>query len=203
VPRHAAAASSKGGDAGGERLTQSAREGRPRNGVDLARAAQERALRYGSPVLRSLIAAREARALSLMTDGKAAGKRLTEARRLVDRTGRGRPSPDWAAFHGHAELDYAQGLLHADFGRHHAAVQFIRAALAHQDRTYGRNRAIYRLTLAKGLVISGEVDEGAAHAVASLEHLEEVAGLLGDVGAVSAREAAQELSEYARTKGAA
>lgn len=90
---------------------------------------------------------------------------------------------------------------------------FLRAALAHQHRTYGRNRALYRLTLARGLVQAGEVDEGAAEAVGSLEHLEEVESgrvmrkltevhrLLAAVDATSARAAAGELTEYTRQKG--
>lgn len=75
--------------------------------------------------------------------------------------------------------------------------------------------ALYRITLAKNLIAAGEVDEGAAHAVGSLEHLEEVesgrvtqrlaeaAGALGNVEAASAREAAGELAEYVQTRGAA
>ncbi|MCX2971189.1 MULTISPECIES: hypothetical protein [Streptomyces] len=194
---------------------QANHEGRPRDGLDLARAAQERAARHGSPVLRSLIAAREARALSLMADKRAASRRLADALRLLERPDRGQPPPQWAAFHGAAELDYAQGLFYTELGRHGAAARFLRAALAHQDRTYGRNRALYRLTLSRSLVAAGEVDEGAASAVASLEHIEEVesgrvlrrlaevADLLGAVDAAAAREAAAELGEYARVKGVA
>lgn len=194
---------------------QACHEGRARDGLDLARAAQERATRLCSPVLQSLIAAREARALSLMADGKTAGRRLTDAMQLVDRNGRGRPSPEWTAFHGPAELDYAQGLLYTELGHHQAATGFLRAALAHQEANYGRNQALYRITLARSLVEAGEVDEGAAHAVGSLEHLEEVesgrvmrrltevAGALRGIDAASARGAAEELTEYAETKGAA
>lgn len=194
---------------------QACHEGRPREGLELARAAQERAIRLGSPTLRSIIAAREARALSLMNDGRGASQRLTEAMHLVDRSGTGRPAPTWAAFHGQAELDYSQGMLYTEMGHHGAAVQFLRAALAHQDRTYGRNRALYRLTLANSLVRSGDVDEGAAHAVESLEHLEEVESgrvtrklrevtdLLRQHDAGPARQAAEELTEYAAAKGAA
>lgn len=189
--------------------------GRPRDGLNLARAARDRAVRYGSPVLVSLLASREARALSLLGDTTAAKKRLAESMQLVERDQRGRPSPDWAAFHGHAELDYAQGLLYTEAGHHHSAVQFLRAALEHQDRTYGRNRALYRLTLSRSLVQSGEADEAAAHAVQSLEHLEEVesgrvtrrlkevTGLLRGVKAVSAQEAADQLTEYTELSGAA
>ncbi|MFF2650403.1 hypothetical protein [Streptomyces sp. NPDC058045] len=194
---------------------QACHEGRPREGLELARAAQERATRLGSPTLRSIIASREARALSLMGDGHGAGKRLAAAMRLVERSGTGRPAPEWAAFHGHAELDYSQGLLYTELGHHGAAVQFLRAALEHQDRTHGRNRALYRITLANSLVRAGDVDEGAAHAVESLEHLEEVESgrvtrklrdvtdLLRGHDADCARQAVEELSEYADAKGAA
>jgi hypothetical protein len=194
---------------------QACHEGRARDGLNLARAAQDRATRLGSPVLQSIIAAREARALSLMADGKTAGRRLAAAIQLVEHEGRGRPSPEWTAFHGPAELDYANGLLYTELGHHQAATQFLRAALAHQEANYGRNRALYRITLAQSLVDAGEVDEGAAHAVGSLEHLEEVesgrvlrrlnnvAGALRSVNAASAQEAADELTEYAEMKGAA
>lgn len=191
---------------------QASYEGRPREGFNLARAAQDRATRYGSPVLQSLLASRAARALSQMQDTTAARRQLAASMRLVENPERGRPSPEWAAFHGQAELDYAQGLMYTDSGHHGAAVQFLRAALAHQDRTYGRNRALYRLTLARSLIHAGEVDEAAAHAVESLEHLEEVesgrvtrrldevASLLHTAGAVTASEAADQLTAYAETR---
>jgi hypothetical protein len=196
---------------------QACYEGRPRDGLDLARAAQERATRLGSPVLQSVIAGREARALSLLSDDKAAGRRLTVAMQLIERDGNGsgRPSPEWTAFHGPAEIEYAQGLFYTEIGHHAAAAQFLRAALVHQEAAYGRNRALYRLTLAKSLVDAGEVDEGAAHAVGSLEHLEEVesgrvrrrltevAGALRAVDAASAQDAADQLYEYAQDKEAA
>jgi hypothetical protein len=194
---------------------QASYEGRPRDGLDLARAAQERATRLGSPMLQSLIAVREARALSLMSDGKTAGGRIAEAMRLIERSDRGRPSPEWTAFHGPSELDYAQGQLYTELGHHQAAVQFLRAALARQGAQYGRNRALYGMTLARGLVRAGEVDEGAAYAVGSLERLEEVesgrvlrrvtevADALRSVDAVSARDAAEQLTKYAEMRGAA
>ncbi|MGP3952650.1 hypothetical protein [Streptomyces sp. 7N604] len=187
---------------------QASHEGRPRDGYDLARAAHQRAAALGSPVLLSLIEAREARALALMRDHTGARRCLANSIRMADRADHGRPAPDWAAFHGNAELDYAQGLLYTEAGHHKAAVPFLRAALAHQDRTYGRNLALYRLTLARSLVQAGEVDEGAAEAVGSLEQLAEVEsgrvvrrlaevrGLLQGTDAVSARESAEALNEY-------
>jgi len=140
---------------------------------------------------------------------------MTDAMRLVDRQGRGRPSPEWTAFHGTAELDYAQGLLWTELGHHRAATAFFRAALAHQETKYGRNRALYRFTLAQGLIDAGEVDEGGAQAVAGLDDLDDVesgrvirrltdvVGSLRAVDTVSAREAAAELADYVYTRGAA
>ncbi|MEU9337945.1 hypothetical protein AB0D49_33090 [Streptomyces sp. NPDC048290] len=194
---------------------QACHEGRARDGLELARAAQERATHLGSPVLQSLIAVREARALSLMANGTDAKRRLSAALQLVDRQDRGRPCPEWADFHGHAELDYAHGLLYTDLGNHRAATRFLSAALAHQEASYGRNRALYRITLALALVNAGEVDEAAAHAVGSLEALEEVESgrvmrrlttvtkSLQAVDARSARAAAEELTEYRLAKEAA
>ncbi|MFF0448221.1 hypothetical protein ACFYT4_17735 [Streptomyces sp. NPDC004609] len=194
---------------------QATYEGRARDGLDLARAAQERATSLGSPVLQSISATRGTRALALMADGTRARRRLADAMRLLDRNGRGRPSPEWAAFHGPTELEYAQGLLYAELGNHQAATQFLRAALAHQESSYGRNRALYGLTLVRSLIDAGEVDEGAARAVEALEHLEEVesgrvmrrlaevAGALRHVDAVSARDAAEQLTQYSKAKGAA
>ncbi|MFM9443540.1 hypothetical protein [Streptomyces acidiscabies] len=194
---------------------QASYEGRPRDGVNLARAAQERAARGGALVLRSLLVSREARALSLMGDHTTAKKRLADSMRLVERGERGRPSPAWAAFHGHAELDYAQGLFYAEAGKPHASAQFLRAALDHQDRAYGRNRALYRLTLARSLAHAGEADEAAAHAVESLDHLaevesgrvtrrlKEVTALLRTVDAAATRDAVGRLTEHIESRGAA
>ncbi|WP_229868824.1 hypothetical protein [Streptomyces inusitatus] len=194
---------------------QACHEGRVRDGLDLARAAQERAARLGSPLLQSVIAVREARALSLLADGKGASRRLADAMRFVEKDGRGRPSPEWTSFHGPAELEYAQGLLNTEMGHHGAATHFLRAALAHQEANYGRNRALYKFTFARALIDAGEVDEGAAHAVANLENLEEVesgrvmrrlhevAGALHAVDSPAAQEAAEHLTEYADMKGAA
>ncbi|MFI6493702.1 hypothetical protein [Streptomyces sp. NPDC050564] len=135
-------------------------EGRPRDGYELARAAHQFAVPIGSPVLLSLIASREARALSLMKDQSRARKKLAESVRMVERSKRGRPAPDWAAFHGYAELDYAQGLPYSETGHHKAAVPFRRAALAHQDRSYGRNRALYRITRSRPLRPEGLAPTG-------------------------------------------
>lgn len=189
-------------------------DGRPREAYNLARAASERAARYGSPVLQSILAAREARALSLTGDSSAARKKLTASMRYAEHTGRGR-TPEWTSFHGQAELDFAQGTLYSEAGHHKAAIPYLRAALAHQHQAYGRNRALYRLTLATNLIQAGEVDEGATQAVTNLDQIDEVesgrvthrlrdvTALLRTSTATAARDAADELTEYLDTRGAA
>jgi hypothetical protein len=182
--------------------------GRSRDGLELARSARRRAETMGSPVLQSLLATREARALATMQDTPAARRALADAMRIAERADRGRPAPPWADFHGQAELDFAQGLLYTDSGHHHAAIPYLRAALAHQESQYGRNRALYRLTLARGLVQAGEVEEAAAEAVGSLGHLAEVQSgrvskrlvevrdLLQVHGSAAAREPADVLTDH-------
>lgn len=189
---------------------QAIHEDRPRDGFELARAARRRAESLESPVLLSLLAAREARALARMRDDHGARQCLAQAMRLASRPGRGRPTPSWAAFHGPAELDFVQGLLYTEAGHHRAAVPFLRAALSRQDRAYGRNRALYQLTLARSLVRAGEVDEGAAEARGTLEQLVEVESgrvtrrlaevrdLLAATNAAAARESVEALSAYVR-----
>ncbi|MFE9659860.1 hypothetical protein [Streptomyces sp. NPDC005955] len=193
---------------------QARHENRPREAVDLARAAQERAARLDSPALRSIMAAREAGALSFLADASGASKKLAESRRLLDRP-RGRPAPEWAAFHGHAELDNWEASLHINAGRHNAAIPFLRQTLARQDQMYGRNRALYRIRLATTLVKAGEIDEGAAHAVETIPSLEEVesgrvakeiskvTNLLRWQDADCARQAVACLTDYVRATGAA
>ncbi|MEV4503798.1 hypothetical protein [Streptomyces klenkii] len=187
---------------------QAIHEDRPRDGYDLARAARTRAVPFGSPALLSLIAAREARALAGLGDHGGARSRLADSFRMADRTGRGRPAPEWAAFHCHAELDFVQGLLYGEAGHYSSAVPFLRAALSRQDRVYGRNRALYRLTLARSLVQAGEAEEAAAEAVASLEHLAEVESgrvvrrlaevrdLLASTGGAGMRAPVEALTDY-------
>ncbi|WP_433341773.1 hypothetical protein [Streptomyces sp. CA-253872] len=185
--------------------------GRPRDGLLLARAAQDRAARQGSPALQSLIAAREARALTLLGDTSGASRLLARSMRLLEK--RGTAAPSWAAFHGQAELDYAQGLYYVDTGRPAAGVSFLRAALAHQTRIYSRNLTLYRLRLAGALAGAGELDEAADEAVRAVEHLDEVESgrvrrlaenvrtQLAGTSSVQAAAAAEEMDDRMRSRG--
>lgn len=186
---------------------------RPRDGLELARAARRRAKTLGSIALESLLATREARALAAIRDAPEARRALADGMRLAERAAKGRPGPAWADFHGQAELDFAQGLLFTDLGHHRAAIPYLQAALSHQESQYGRNRALYRLTLARGLIRAGEADKGAAEAVDSLGHLAEVQSgrvvkrlaevrdLLAETGSADVREPVDILSHHIQEAG--
>lgn len=187
---------------------QALHQDRPRDAVELAQAARRQAEPLGSPVVLSILALREARALARMQDGTGARRSMAQAMKLLDRGDKGRSAPEWAAYHQPAELDFAQGRMYADMGHHRAGIPFMRAALERQDRAYGRNRVLYRLTLAHSLIMAGEADEGAAAAVESLEHMAEVESsrvrsraaevrdLLATSDASAARDTVEMLDEY-------
>jgi tetratricopeptide (TPR) repeat protein len=188
-------------------------ENRAREAYDLARAAQERAADWSSPSLLSLLAAREARALARMHDHQGARRALARSMRLLERAEARHPVPEWADFHGLAELSYAQGLLYAESGHHQAAVPYVRAALAQQHSAYGRNRALYRLTLADAMIRSGDTDEGCAEAISVAQHLDELGSgrarrqlktighLLSSVDAASVRQATEQLAQITQQNG--
>jgi hypothetical protein len=150
--------------------------GRPRDGLELARSARRRAALLGASRLEGVLAVREARALASAQDASSAKRALADAMRLTERADRGRaaPSPAWADFHGQAELDFATGMTYADLGHYRAAIPYLQAALKHQESRFGRNRALYRLTMARTMIQAGAADGGAEEAVGSLAHLAEV-----------------------------
>lgn len=185
---------------------------RPREACELARAAQDRAAGWASPKLLSVLVEREADALARMRDHVGARRALARAMRLLERERGSHPTPEWASFQGPAELSQAQGFLFAEAGHYKAAVPYVQAALAQQDSTYGRNRALYRLDLAEMLINSGEVDEGCAETISAAGQFGEVASgrvrsklatvrrRIGQIGTKAAREAAQRLDQMNQQK---
>ncbi|MEU9885331.1 hypothetical protein [Sphaerisporangium sp. NPDC051011] len=183
-------------------------EGRPRHARDLLGAAKKYAEAMKSSVLLSIIASREAHALSLLGDHLAARAELARAMRLMEHPQRGRPAPTWTAFYDRDELEHVQGLLYTETGQHQAAVSYFRSSLEHTAASYGRNRITSQITLAHSLVRAGDVDEGSAMAVAGLGQLHEVSSgrvralvvalrnLLSSIDTVSARESTEALTEH-------
>jgi len=146
-------------------------ENRPRTAYDFLQAARYRAEAMGSVKLQSLIAVREARALAMMGDHGQAQGELARGMRLLERSGRGRPDPEWVGFYGPAEINLTQGHLYSASGRHSAASPYYRTGVHQLPVGLVRNRVNYRLRLAHNLTLAGEADEAAAEALAVLDEL--------------------------------
>jgi tetratricopeptide (TPR) repeat protein len=149
-------------------------ENRPRDAYDLARAAQERTAAGSPPPVLSLLAAREARALARMHDHQGARRALARSMRLFEDPNKGRPVPEWASFHGPAELSHTQGLLYAESGHHKAAIPYIQAGFDQENSAYGRNRALSQIALADAMIRSGEIEHGCAEAISAAQNLDEI-----------------------------
>lgn len=169
-------------------------DGKPREALDLTRRAQDQARRWAPPTLMSILVTREARALALLDDARAARTTLSRAASLYEQECGARPVPDWTVFHGASEIADAQADLFSVAGHHGAAVTWLRKALERRETTYARNEALYRGALAVSLVRSGEPEE-AAHEIT------EGAALLSEVSSGRARETlTQARHELARLK---
>ncbi|MEU9889115.1 hypothetical protein [Sphaerisporangium sp. NPDC051011] len=183
-------------------------ERHPKHALDLLAAAGHHAQPLGSPVLLSIIASREANALSLLGDHAGARAALTRSQRLMERPRTGRPSPGWTAFYDKSEAEVIQAHLFTEAGKHKAAIPYFQASVAHTGASYGRNVAGRQFALARSLVQAGEVDEGAALAVTAIGKLREVSSgrvrrravevrdALASVDSPTARETAQALTDH-------
>lgn len=161
------------------------REREPAQALDLTRRAQEKARAWAPPSLVSILMTREARALAMLGDHVNARSTLAQAARSYEQERGARPVPDWAVFHGPAELALAQASLFTEAGYHKAAVEWLRRSLGNQEASYARNEALVRFNLAGALAQAGEAEE-AAHEITS------GAVLLTEVSSGRARTSMQE-----------
>ncbi|MFI6157012.1 hypothetical protein ACIBCA_30505 [Kitasatospora sp. NPDC051170] len=161
------------------------REREPAQALELTRRAQEKARAWAPPSLTSILMTREARALAMLGDHVSARSTLAQAARCYEQERGTRSVPDWAVFHGPAELALAQASLFTEAGHHKAAVQWLRRSLGNQETNYARNEALVRFNLAGALAQAGEAEE-AAHEIAS------GAVLLSEVSSGRARTSMQE-----------
>ncbi|MFJ1755983.1 hypothetical protein [Kitasatospora sp. NPDC088134] len=167
----------------------SLREREPTDALDLARKAQAKAASWAPPSLMSILMTREARALAIMGDPVGARSTLAKATRAFEQERNERPVPDWAVFHGPAELALAQASLFTEEGHHKAAVDWLRRSLRHQETNYARNEALVRFSLAGSLAQAGEAEESA-------HELTSGAVLLTEVSSGRARTSMQEAHSY-------
>ncbi|MGH3328820.1 MAG: helix-turn-helix domain-containing protein [Streptomycetales bacterium] len=146
---------------------------RPREALNLVRLAQRLAVRWVSPKLTSLLAARRALAHAKLGEGQECRRALTRAARHLDRDTSSEPA--WLDFYDGAELADAAALCHVSLGDHRSARSLFRDALAVQRPYYVRNRALYCSEFAGSLLAEGETEEACHVALEAADHVGEVA----------------------------
>ncbi|MFB7379264.1 hypothetical protein ACFC6U_07080 [Kitasatospora purpeofusca] len=140
---------------------------RPWEAVATSMAAEDLAQVRGGPKVKSVVALRQARALSSAGDHAGARRALSRALTWHDRSDRDADAPPWTAFAGQVEVDYATASWHVGTGHIAHAVPFLRSAIEQLGPTYTRNAALYRARLAEVLMRAGDVEEACEEAVAS------------------------------------
>ncbi|MEU6827046.1 hypothetical protein ABZ894_00180 [Nocardia beijingensis] len=136
------------------------REGsRPKEGVQLAEAAQLAARREGGPKLRALAAIREAEAHSVIGDRAAMVAAVSRAHRAFAST-RGN-DPDYLAHMPEAQLRGLTGLAFMRLADHRTAATDLQSAI---DGTaaYPRERTAWQIRLAQNMVQAEAIAEGCA-----------------------------------------
>lgn len=149
------------------------REGsRPKEGVQLAQAAQLAARREGGPKLRALAAIREAEALSVIGDRSAMIAAVSRAHRAYEST-RGH-DPAYLAHLPEAQLSGLTGLAFMRLGEHNEAATHLRSAV---DCTaaYRRERTAWRIRLAQNYVQCGAIADGCGILIENFAEISKVA----------------------------
>ncbi len=149
------------------------REGsRPKEGVQLAQAAQLAARREGGPKLRALAAIREAEALSVIGDRSAMVGAVNRAHRAYEST-RGN-DPAYLAHLSEAQLSGLTGLAFMRLGDHSEAATYLRSAI---DGTaaYPREQTSWQVRLAENYVQAGAIADGCGVLIENFQGVSKVA----------------------------
>ncbi|MBF9129689.1 helix-turn-helix domain-containing protein [Plantactinospora sp. S1510] len=149
---------------------------RPREASRFASAAENATSTIGGPPrLGAVPQLRKAIASALMADQSGTDTAIRLARRVLDRDG-DKPTEQWCTFLSPAELDGIEGTCAVELGRTTQAQTLLERAIAGYDDRYARNRALYRVRLARARLTAGAPDGAADAANEALDDLaEEVA----------------------------
>lgn len=144
---------------------------RPREAQRLATAAgQVAASAGGSPRLAVIPQFRQAIANSLMADPRGADRAITEARRALDRD-RDEPVEELYAFLTPFEIDGIEATCALELGQASRAEALLEQVIAGYDTRFTRNRALYRVRLARARLDGGAADGAAEAANVALDDL--------------------------------
>ncbi|MFK3980583.1 helix-turn-helix domain-containing protein [Micromonospora sp. NPDC050397] len=145
--------------------------GRPREASRFASAAENATSTVtGPPRLGAVPQLRKAIASALMADPSGTDTAIGRARRVLDRDG-DKPTEQWCTFLSPAELDGIEGTCAVELGRAAQAQTLLEQAIAGYDDRYARNRALYRVRLARARLSAGAPDGAADAANEALDDL--------------------------------
>ena len=145
--------------------------GRPREATRFADGAERTASApHGRARLAAIPQLRRAIALSLCGDATGSARAIARARNIVECEA-DKPAEEWCSFLGPAELDGIEGTCLMEVGRSVQASALLEQAVAGYSVRYARNRALYRVRLARARLDRNEVDSAAESANAALDDL--------------------------------
>jgi tetratricopeptide (TPR) repeat protein len=145
--------------------------GRPREAARFADGAERAAAApHGRARLAAIPYLRQAVALGLAQDAIGSGRAITRARQVLDRDA-DQPTEEWCAFLSPAELDGVEGTCLVELGRPDRAETLLQQAIDGCGDHYARNRALYRVRLARTRLAGNAVDGAAEAATAALDDL--------------------------------
>ncbi|MGH3694659.1 MAG: helix-turn-helix domain-containing protein [Pseudonocardiaceae bacterium] len=147
-----------------------------REAVGLAEAARAAAGDQASPMMLSLLAAREAVGHARSGDRSAATSAIGESRRWLDHGRRG-DEPFWLDFWGPADLAAHERMVGLATGQGHLAETAARRALASVDaEAFPRNHVSYTSNLGLVLIRRGQLDEAIAVTGDAVQRIDTVRG---------------------------
>jgi transcriptional regulator with XRE-family HTH domain len=145
--------------------------GRPREAARFTEGAVRAAAGpHGRARLAAIPHLRQAVASALSSDRSGQDKAVTAARKVLDRDS-DKPAEEWCAFLGPAELDGVEGTCLIELGQPARAEKLLERAVVGYSNRYARNRALYRVRLARARLDTKAVDGAASAATAVLDDL--------------------------------
>jgi transcriptional regulator with XRE-family HTH domain len=145
--------------------------GRPREAARFTEGAVRAAASpHGKARLTAIPQLRRAIASALSSDHTSQDKAITAARKVIDHEG-DKPAEEWCAFLGPAELDGVEGTCLIELGKPRRAESLLQRAITGYADHYARNRALYRVRLARARLDMRTADGAAEAANEALDEL--------------------------------
>jgi tetratricopeptide (TPR) repeat protein len=140
--------------------------GRPREAMRFVEGAMRAdSAPHGRARLSAIPQLRRSVACSLSQDASGHQKAIASARKVLDRD-QDKPAEEWCSFLGAAELDGVEGTCLVELAQPKRAELLLERAITGYTGRYARNRALYRVRLARARLDMNLVD-GAVEAAAS------------------------------------